>query len=107
MSPPPATGATGAPGAIGDRGILLRWGALLRLSMSPSAAADAAAGVLLGAGTWPAGPAPFLLVAGSLCVYHGGMALNDWADRGHDARTRPEALTRATAMAGFPSTVQD
>jgi 4-hydroxybenzoate polyprenyltransferase len=26
----------------------------------------------------------------SLCVYHGGMALNDWADRGDDALARPD-----------------
>jgi len=32
---------------------------------------------------WP------LLVASS-CVYHGGMALNDWADRAEDAHTRPD-----------------
>jgi 4-hydroxybenzoate polyprenyltransferase len=25
----------------------------------------------------------------SACVYHGGMALNDWADRGEDARANP------------------
>lgn len=65
-------------------------GRLLRLSLAPSAAADIAAGVVLGAGFWPAGCAPFLLIAASLCVYHGGMALNDWADREHDEATRPE-----------------
>lgn len=68
----------------------LAWGALLRVSLSPSAAADVAAGVVVGAGAWPAGLAPFALILASLCVYHGGMALNDWADRAHDARTRPE-----------------
>lgn len=61
-------------------------GRLLRLSLAPSAAADIAAGTVLGASGWPSGPAPFLLIAGSLCVYHGGMALNDWADRKEDAR---------------------
>jgi hypothetical protein len=65
-------------------------GRLLRLSLAPSAAADIAAGVVLGAGFWPPGIAPFLLIAASLCVYHGGMALNDWADRAHDEATRPE-----------------
>lgn len=66
------------------------WGELLRLSMGPSAAADGAAGLLLGAGLWPSGPGPWALMAGSLAVYHGGMALNDWSDRAQDARTRPE-----------------
>jgi len=65
---------------------MLALGRLLRLSLAPSAAADVAAGIVLGRGAWPAGPAPFLLMAGSLCVYHGGMALNDWADREADAR---------------------
>ena len=68
----------------------LDWGRLLRLSLAPSAAADAAAGCVLGAGAWPGGAGPFLLLLGSLCVYHGGMILNDWADRDVDRRTRPE-----------------
>jgi hypothetical protein len=66
------------------------WGRLLRLSLAPTAAADAACGVLLGAGGWPAGVAPWLALVGSLCVYHGGMALNDWADRAEDLSTRPD-----------------
>jgi 4-hydroxybenzoate polyprenyltransferase len=65
-------------------------GRLLRLSLAPSAAADIAAGLILGAGAWPRGAGPFLLIAASLCVYHGGLVLNDWADRAHDAATRPE-----------------
>ena len=73
----------------GSRG-LVAWGRLLRLSLAPSALADAAAGVVVGAGGWPSGWAPWLLIAASGCVYHGGMALNDWADRGVDARERPE-----------------
>ncbi len=32
----------------------------------------------------------WLPIAASLCVYHGGMALNDWADSERDERTRPE-----------------
>ncbi|HEX6882573.1 MAG TPA: UbiA family prenyltransferase [Planctomycetota bacterium] len=67
-------------------GALLAWGRLLRLSLTPSALADIAAGVVLGAGAWPGGARPFLLMAASACVYHGGMALNDWADRAEDAR---------------------
>ncbi|HVS11931.1 MAG TPA: UbiA family prenyltransferase [Planctomycetota bacterium] len=67
------------------------WGRLLRLSLAPSAAADVAAGLVLGGfGAWPGGAAPWLLLAASLCVYHGGMALNDWADREADVRTRPD-----------------
>src|SRR5262245_45265315 len=66
---------------------MLAVGRLLRLSLTPSALADGAAGMVLGAGLWPGGPAPYLLMAGSACVYHGGMALNDWADREEDART--------------------
>jgi 4-hydroxybenzoate polyprenyltransferase len=65
-------------------------GRLLRLSLSVSAAADVAAGAVFGAGSWPGGGAPWLLILASLAVYHGGMALNDWADRAHDAATRPE-----------------
>ncbi|MEM7309754.1 MAG: UbiA family prenyltransferase [Planctomycetota bacterium] len=65
-------------------------GRLLRLSLAPSAVADIAAGMILGAGWWPGGFEPFLLLAATLCVYHGGMALNDWADRVHDGETRPD-----------------
>ena len=65
-------------------------GRLLRLSLTATAIADVAAGVVLGAGRWPGGAGPWLLIVASLGVYHGGMVLNDWADREHDARTRPE-----------------
>lgn len=65
-------------------------GRLLRLSLAPSALADVAAGAVLGAGAWPAGTGPWLALAGSACVYHGGMALNDWADRDEDRGTRPD-----------------
>src|SRR6185369_8346912 len=64
------------------------WGRLLRLSLAPTAAADIVAGVALGGGAWSSRSA--LLVLASLCVYHGGMALNDWADREEDARVRPD-----------------
>jgi 4-hydroxybenzoate polyprenyltransferase len=65
-------------------------GRLLRLSLAPSAAADVAAGVLLAhGGSWPSGVAPFALMGASLFVLHGGLALNDWADRVQDARLRP------------------
>lgn len=66
------------------------WGRLLRLSLAPSAAADIAAGTVFAARDWPRGVDPFLLIGASLCVYHGGMALNDWADRDVDRRLRPD-----------------
>jgi len=79
---------------------MLAVGRLLRLSLTPSALADGAAGMVLGAGLWPPGPAPYLLMAGSACVYHGGMALNDWADREEDARTgRGRPLARGEISA--------
>ncbi|MAG63145.1 MAG: UbiA family prenyltransferase [Planctomycetota bacterium] len=63
---------------------------LLRLSLAPTAAADVVVGILLGhAGRWPDGKAPWLLVGASLLIYHGAMALNDWADQKEDAQTRP------------------
>ena len=82
----PASSRAGTPKAVP----LLAVGRLLRISLSPSAIADVAAGIVLGAGLWPDGAGPWLLVLASLAVYHGGMALNDWADRDGDARTRPE-----------------
>lgn len=69
----------------------IAWGRLLRLSLAPSAAADALAGITIGAwGAFPLDPRVLLAAVGSLCVFHGGMALNDWADRAGDARTRPD-----------------
>ena len=70
---------------------MLALGRLLRISLFPSAFADVAAGIVLGtrgAGL-PLGTSALLVLA-SLCVYHGGMALNDWVDREGDRRTRPE-----------------
>jgi hypothetical protein len=75
---------------VGDAPLTKAWGRLLRLSLAPTAAADVAAGAAIGAGGWPGGSAPFVLMLASLCVYHGGMALNDWADREADRRTRPD-----------------
>lgn len=68
----------------------LALGRLVRLSLAPSALADAAAGIVAGHGTWPAGSAPWLLIVASACVYHGGMSLNDWADRVQDGKERPD-----------------
>lgn len=64
------------------------WGRLLRLSLAPTAAADVVAGAVLGGVGF--GRNVGVLVLASLCVYHGGMALNDWADRAEDARLRPD-----------------
>lgn len=67
------------------------WGRLLRLSLAPSAAADALAGMTIGSwGAFPLDARAALMPIASLCVFHGGMALNDWADREGDARTRPD-----------------
>jgi 4-hydroxybenzoate polyprenyltransferase len=69
----------------------LAWGRLLRISLAPSAAADVAAGMVVGSwGRWPEGAEPWLAMAASLAAYHGGMAMNDWADREADRRSRPE-----------------
>lgn len=70
-------------------GVFGGYGELLRLSLFPSAIGDAAVGVLLGAGLWPLDPRVTLVLGASLLTYHGGMALNDWADRGEDGRVRP------------------
>lgn len=68
----------------------LDWARLLRLSLAPSAAADVAAGLVVGHwGRWPAGAGPWIAILASLAIYHGGMALNDWADREADRRSRP------------------
>jgi len=64
---------------------------LLRVSLAPSAASDVLAGAcaaLSQGGALRIG-ALLLGLAASLCVYHAGMALNDYADRAFDARTRP------------------
>lgn len=63
---------------------------LLRITNLPSPIADqiAAAAVLTDGNP----PWRIVLLAGaaSACLYHGGMALNDFADRRRDARDRPE-----------------
>ena len=72
----------------------------MRLSLAPSAAADALCGLTLAAGgSLPTSPGTGRIVAASLCAYHGGLVLNDWADREHDRRTRPERPLPAGAIA--------
>ena len=67
------------------------WGRLLRLSLAPTAVADVVAGALVARrGVLPEPATLALLAGGSLCVYHAGMALNDWRDRAADAATRPD-----------------
>ncbi|MDA0947394.1 MAG: UbiA family prenyltransferase [Planctomycetota bacterium] len=63
---------------------------LLRVSLLPSALADGLAGLVVGShGELPEARL-FLWLPASAALYHGGMALNDWADRHHDAATRPD-----------------
>ena len=72
------------------RSVVDSWGRLLRISLSATAVADVLAGlVVAGGGLLPVVPT-LTLVGASLCVYHGGMALNDWADRETDAKVRPD-----------------
>ncbi len=65
------------------------WLRLLRIALAPSAAADPVAGLVFACGGFPPDARAWWLVPASLGVYHGGLVLNDWADRAHDARTRP------------------
>ena len=64
---------------------------LTRISLAPSAAVDALIGISLGsAGYFPGFPLVLQACLASLCVFLGGMGLNDWADRKEDAIDRPE-----------------
>ncbi len=75
-------------------------GRLLRLSLLPSALADVAAGLVVGAdGQWPAEREFLWLLPASLCIFHGGLALNDWVDRGEDACVRPDRPIPSGAIA--------
>ena len=70
---------------------LLAVARLLRIALLPSALCDVVTGLAIGyAGRAPDSAAPWLLIPASLGVYHGAMALNDWADRGEDATARPD-----------------
>lgn len=79
-------------------GKLLLVGRLLRLSLAPTALADPVVGAFLAGGLFSLGPRALILPLASACVYHGAMALNDWADREHDARTRPDRPLPAGAI---------
>jgi len=70
---------------------LLAVARLLRIALLPSALCDVITGLAIGyAGRVPESAAPWLLIPASLGVYHGAMALNDWADRRDDASARPD-----------------
>lgn len=69
---------------------LVSWGRVLRLSLLPTALADGFAGfALVGLDGFPPFPACALFVS-SVGIYHGALALNDWADCQTDAELRPE-----------------
>lgn len=73
-----------------QRGNLVTWGRCLRLSLLPTAMADGLAGfAIAGLSEFPTDE-KLLLFASSGCVYHGAMALNDWADRDKDSIERPD-----------------
>ncbi len=82
------------------------WGRVLRLSLAPTAVADVLAGLVLGfGGALPEARVVLFLVGASLCVYHGGMVLNDWADREIDARSRPRRPLPAGELGPTPTLV--
>ncbi|MAE45394.1 MAG: hypothetical protein CMJ86_00730 [Planctomycetes bacterium] len=63
---------------------------LTRISLAPTAIGDSIAGMLLAShGDLPEAKL-LLLIPLSLCLFHGGMVLNDWSDRGADQDTRPD-----------------
>lgn len=75
--------------AFQGKGLAL--GRLLRVSLAASAVADVICGMAIGgAGRFPSAVTMIAGVAASAGVYHGAMALNDWADAEHDGATRPE-----------------
>ncbi len=63
------------------------WLQLLRIALAPTILWDVVAGASLAGAPFDA--SLLLPLACLLLVYHGGMALNDFADRELDARTRP------------------
>lgn len=73
---------------------------MLRLSLAPTALADVAAGLAHAAhGGFPSDARAWWLFPASFGVYHGALALNDWRDREHDARTRPDRPIPSGAVA--------
>ncbi|MEO0531862.1 MAG: UbiA family prenyltransferase [Planctomycetota bacterium] len=81
---------------------------LLRLSNGPTAVADVWMGYAVASGeltlTWPLA----LATVTSLCLYHGGMAMNDYHDAAEDAaeqRDRPIATGQVSSTAAFRVTM--
>ncbi|HET6203716.1 MAG TPA: UbiA family prenyltransferase [Planctomycetota bacterium] len=74
---------------------------LIRISLAPSALADVVAGACAGVAAGGSLRSGSLLLgcASSLCVYHAGMALNDFADRRQDVRDRPDRPIPSGALA--------
>jgi len=73
---------------------------LTRVSLAPSALVDAAVGLAIGgAGQSPGWRVIVTACVASGCVFAGGMALNDWADREQDRLTRPERAIPSGAVA--------
>jgi 4-hydroxybenzoate polyprenyltransferase len=73
------------------RGARQAWLRLVRPANLVTAAADALAGFALALPLAPVAALP-ALVAASVCLYAGGVALNDVADAARDARERPERV---------------
>ena len=100
---------------------MLAWLRLIRVALAPTIVWDVLAGLLLAApalgaadGAAAAGLAdPFQTrflwpLAALLCAYHGGMALNDWADRGLDreaGRRRPLTDGALSPVVAFATAV--
>ncbi len=74
----------------GSHNAVITWGRILRISLLPTALADICAGFALGALSNGELRIELLLFVSSACIYHGSMALNDWADREEDKAQRPD-----------------
>jgi 4-hydroxybenzoate polyprenyltransferase len=83
------TGVTGAPAGASTRA---RAGLRDHLELVRAPAALTVLGDTVAGAAWAGHPVTTrraLLPAASACLYAGGMALNDWADRDLDALERP------------------
>lgn len=77
---------TGTPSSVSPLRTALRLG---RVSNLPTVWSNVLAGLVLAGAAWTPGRTA-ALAAGLSCFYVGGMYLNDYFDRGIDARERPE-----------------
>lgn len=73
-----------------DRPTWVALGQLVRISLAPSALADALLGAWIGCAGAPSTAAIAVPMGASLAVYLGGLALNDVVDREEDQKARPE-----------------